>query len=255
MEPVTLFLYTLWFTATGAGGRIVTKLGYGETVDFGVIGAEGVGKSTLHDSIENKVNTVWTQRVPTTTPGKRYRTKLRPPGYGKNVYFRGRDYPHQHDVVEDQIHKLRPKVVFWILDVDSWEDPYNWKVIDALAETMVTRKYETRTSARLRYFLPTRRGFVQRQLIEDHCIKLLVVILNKIDKWEKRKDWVNDVRKVADYYLGDKEGSPMNFLKTRLKVQFITASIERSYYYSFDDLEGKQQPMKNYIGEIMEFMR
>lgn len=256
MDPVTLFLYTLWFTAVGAGGRVLTKLGYGETVDFGVIGSQGVGKSTLHDSIKHKVNPVWTQRVPTIVPGKRYRTKLSPPGYGKNVYWRGRDYQHEHTVVADQVNRLRPRIVFWLLDVDTWKDQYNWKVIDALSETMVSSKYEVRTSPRLRYALPTRKGFVQRHLVEDHYVRVLVVILNKIDKWDKQKHrWQDEVKQVADYYLKDQNGSPMNFIKKKAKVQFIAASIEKSYYYSFDNLEGDHKPLKNYIGEIMEFVR
>ncbi len=82
---------------------------------------------------------------------------------------------------------------------------------------------------------------------------MITIILNKIDDWEHlgREKRGEMAQKVIDHYMTNFDKSPMNMIKNEYTVQFIAASVEKSYYYPANNLDSRDKlSLKSYIEAV-----
>jgi len=250
-DPVTAGIYG----GVSVGSIIAYKLAPRKTLPFAIVGMQDTGKSTMHLSFENGITPVYQTRIPTTQRGVRYRTRLKLDiPRVKDPWWKGIDYPHDASMVPDQVDELKPKWIGLLLATDTWEEKYNWVELDRLSKHLASTSYRHSTQAAIPivYWLPGH-GWIKKYLRPSKSVKMITIILNKIDSWEHlgREKRGQMSQKVIDYYMKDFEKSPMNMIKNEYTVQFIAASVEKSYYYPANNLDSRDKlPLKDYIENV-----
>jgi len=235
------------------GSVLWNRFGPRKAIKYCVFGAKGVGKSTFHYAAEMSWNRVFQSRIPTTMRGKKYRVQVDMESRSRNPFIISYDVPHHTTYIRPQMMELKPRWIVWMMDVDSWEDDYNWKVIGDISGVMVSKDYKHRTGGKIPvlYWTPWN-GWVRKHLFAGSPVDIVTIVLNKIDKLDDdpkgRKEFAE---KVLAHYTTESPDSPMNRIRNERKLHFIAASVQNGYYYECNALDQNPIPLKKYIQEVL----
>jgi len=217
-------------------------------------GMTDTGKTQWHKSAAMDFHPIFDmERNPTTLDDRwKYKKKMTLDNTGK-IYLFGLDLPGGPDYIEDQNRDLRkPRWGVFMVDVMQWEDDENWRTLDEMVRVIKDSIKEPKYAL---LWSPWNGWHEKRVPFTGKGIKVLTVILNKIDLIEHFSDEnrAHFCRTVADHFMGNHSGNPLNRIRHDIIIQFIATSLKHGTYYPYRDLKGSPMKIKEYVDEVMDY--
>jgi hypothetical protein len=248
--------YYVGTAAVGAGGAIagIAAQKVGRTRPVAICGISGCGKTGLHYCIDHDLHPIFElERKSTTEKGRRHRKKLKLEKHGK-VYLKHIDYPGGAEYVTEQIDETKARWGIIMTDVEQWGLPENWAVIEEMVTKIIDPVYQRKHTAKYWLMWYPWSGWVQKRVpFTGKGLKMITLVLNKVDLVNPPdRGWF--CRAVADHFLRERAGNPLNKIRHDIPLQFVATSLKHGIYYPYSNLDGEPLKLETYFDEVMTYI-
>jgi len=230
-------------------------------VPCAIIGAQSVGKDTLHKSIDSKFRPVYADRIPTTVKDSKIRSKVHLENaphafrdYRDTQWFR-QNYPHYAEEVREQIRTLRAELVFWIVsgdpqDLHNWQHDYNWRIIEE-----AVLEFQSAEESEWKMGVNYKGRMVAKKTRRGRKCRYLILVVNKMDLWDTDKR-ASQAKKIINSYLSNRSPA-MSWLRTNPhapKLLYMVASFQDGNYLPFHGLDSAPQPLSALFEDLIKLL-
>ena len=243
------------------GGSLAAAAKGGITMPFLYTGMGRVGKTTGAHQIAMNFGEDHSDPDPTDDPSEKLRMEVSLPGtaYPK-VHFTTIDIPGENPEyhIPRTIMNVWPRLFMPMVDVNTWKDTMNTRVLKMAARTLTSSRYRLKTNAlgsfpaptSVACFLPWRvwtgKGWVMKKVLSNYRCSQVVFCVNKIDLITDPKERAELLMEIYDHYF-----DYLRPLRTRFWFRFIGTTMKGGMYVKWGDFGGKLRPLEDLFEELI----